>query len=147
MNNLKEGDHLVPLNVDNTAFNDSDLNGVPKHGNKLSFFECKNRSNIEHNKAYIHNGKKWRIRDKTIPSQSIWGICSCCSDWKVFWKLFGANIFVAMACLDPGNISADISMAMQVGYSGYWILLLSHFLLYFYQDITLTISTILYLKI
>ena len=95
----------------------------------------------------MHNDKKWRIRDKSIPGENIWGISSCSNGWKVFFKLFGANIFIAMACLDPGNIAADISMAMQIGYSGYWVLLLAHFLMYFYQDITLTISKFLYIKI
>lgn len=32
-----------------------------------------------------------------------------------FWRTIGGNIIISMACLDPGNIAADISIAGNSG--------------------------------
>ena len=45
-----------------------------------------------------------------------------------------------MACLDPGNIAADIDIANTSGLSSFWILLLAHILCYFYQDASLSVA-------
>jgi len=46
-----------------------------------------------------------------------------------------------LACLDPGNIAADIDIANTTGLKSFWILLLAHILLYFYQDAALSLAS------
>lgn len=57
-----------------------------------------------------------------------------------FFSIFGGAILISMAALDPGNISADIDIAGKVGLNSFWILLLAHVLMYFYQDASLSLA-------
>jgi len=63
------------------------------------------------------------------------------SSFKQFCSVFGGAILISMACLDPGNIAADIDIANTTGLKSFWILLLAHILLYFYQDAALSLAS------
>jgi hypothetical protein len=62
------------------------------------------------------------------------------SAFKQFMSIFGGAILISMACLDPGNIAADIDIANTSGLSSFWSLLLAHILCYFYQDASLSVA-------
>ena len=53
----------------------------------------------------------------------------------------GPAFLIAMACLDPGNLSGDIAVGQKTGYRLLWLLVVSGFLCYYYQSLALTVGT------
>jgi NRAMP (natural resistance-associated macrophage protein)-like metal ion transporter len=53
----------------------------------------------------------------------------------------GPAFLIAMACLDPGNLSGDIAVGQKTGYRLLWLLVVSSLLCYFYQYLALTLGT------
>ena len=61
-------------------------------------------------------------------------------DNKKWFKLIGSAILVAIACIDPGNLQADIEVSQKMFYKCIWIVLFSHILLYFFQIIAIKLT-------
>ena len=61
-------------------------------------------------------------------------------NFKQFMKFFGPGFLVSIACVDPGNLAGDIALAQQTGLRMIWLLVLSHFLFYLYQDCALQLG-------
>lgn len=53
----------------------------------------------------------------------------------------GPSFLIAIACLDPGNLSGDIAVGQKTDYRLLWLLILSGFFCYFYQSLALTLGT------
>lgn len=63
-------------------------------------------------------------------------------DFFKILKLSGSCIIISIACLDPGNLEGDMDLSYKLKYNSLWVLLLSHIILYFYQECALTIGAI-----
>ena len=55
-------------------------------------------------------------------------------------KVIGSAILISIACLDPGNLLGDIQAAQEMHYKSIWVILLSHILLYFVQEMAVIVS-------
>jgi NRAMP (natural resistance-associated macrophage protein)-like metal ion transporter len=52
----------------------------------------------------------------------------------------GPAFLIAMACLDPGNLSGDIAVGQKTNYRLLWLLIISGLLCYYFQSLALTIG-------
>ena len=52
----------------------------------------------------------------------------------------GPAFLIAMACLDPGNLSGDIAVGQKTNFRLLWLLVISGLLCYYYQSLALTIG-------
>lgn len=55
-------------------------------------------------------------------------------------KYIGPAFLIAMACLDPGNLSGDIAVGQKTNCRLLWLLIVSGVLCYYYQSLALTIG-------
>lgn len=59
---------------------------------------------------------------------------------KKLLKVIGSAILISIACLDPGNLLGDIQAAQEMNYKSIWVILVSHILLYFVQELAVIVS-------
>lgn len=57
-----------------------------------------------------------------------------------FMKYVGPAFLIAMACLDPGNLSGDIAVGQKTDFRLLWLLIISGVLCYYYQSLALTVG-------
>ena len=62
--------------------------------------------------------------------------------FKDVFLAIGSTILISMACLDPGNLQGDIEISQDMSYKSIWIILYSHILLYFFQEISFVVGCI-----
>jgi natural resistance-associated macrophage protein len=58
------------------------------------------------------------------------------------WKMIGTAIIISIACIDPGNLQGDIDLSRDMHYKSIWVILLAHVLLFFFQEMSLTVGTV-----
>lgn len=58
------------------------------------------------------------------------------------WMMIGSAIIISIACIDPGNLQGDIDLSRDMHYKSIWVILLAHVLLYFFQEMSLTVGTV-----
>ena len=60
---------------------------------------------------------------------------------KNHWaRVIGTAILISIACLDPGNLIGDIKAAQEMKYKVIWVLLVSHILLFFVQEMSFIVG-------
>ena len=59
---------------------------------------------------------------------------------KFFFSIAGSAVLISMGLLDPGNIAGDIEVARMIGFLSVWVQLLSHVILYYYQEAAIMIA-------
>ena len=52
----------------------------------------------------------------------------------------GPAFLIAIACLDPGNLSGDIAVGQKTNFRLLWLLVISGILCYYYQSLALTVG-------
>ena len=57
-----------------------------------------------------------------------------------YLKIMGSAIIISIACLDPGNLLGDIQIAQSMSFKASWVILMAHFLLYFFQELSFVVS-------
>jgi Mn2+/Fe2+ NRAMP family transporter len=57
-----------------------------------------------------------------------------------WFKLIGTAVLIAIACIDPGNLQADIEVSQNMYYKCIWVVFFSHILLYFFQAIAIKLA-------
>lgn len=55
-------------------------------------------------------------------------------------KLIGTAALISVACIDPGNLEGDISGALAMKYKALWVLLFSHILVFFVQEMSFVLG-------
>lgn len=53
-----------------------------------------------------------------------------------WFEIVGSAVLISVACIDPGNLEGDISGALAMHYRAIFVLLFSHFLLFFVQEMS-----------
>lgn len=60
---------------------------------------------------------------------------------KISWiKLIGGAIIISICCIDPGNLQGDVQVAQNMHYKSIWVLLFSHALCYFFQEMSIQVG-------